>query len=309
MKYSKMRAGGPGSSPSTTGQNPSVGIVQNQDLSTKKKRAMGSLSPLDFYMESLKLAPTGWAFISKGHLVSDIRHSSDWSYSTSACSSPYTRIAGDAGCFIDLYFSSSINLAYAASLSAAMTIRASQRGDVDELTAAKWHSNKVAEGYTRFLLIVMSVTKQIWAGEQDFLSDWDDDGFDIAFNAFKPSTAPPSCFFSPIILFKNTLFKHLYLSVIQGTADVGLGGKLTQEDVIKTVDFCLESLKEEETPTISPPRKVLNCFRQSGHHHPVQRRRRERKSQSRNPQRRWIENLEPHPGEANAPVRRLPQSP
>ena len=151
---------------------------------------MGSPTPVDFYKESLKLAPTGWDFISKGELTSDIKHASDWSYSASAYSSPYTRIAGDAGCFIDPYFSSGVHLAYAAGLSAAMTIRAVQRGDVDELTAAKWHSNKVAEGYTRFLLVVMSATKQIRGGEQNILSDWDDDGFDIAFDAFRPSMPP-----------------------------------------------------------------------------------------------------------------------
>lgn len=161
---------------------------------------MGSPSPVDFYKESLKLAPTGWDFISKGELVSDIKHASDWSYSASAYSSPYTRIAGDAGCFIDPYFSSGVHLAYAAGLSAAMTIRAAQRGDVDELSAAKWHSNKVAEGYTRFLLVVMSATKQIRGGEQNILSDWDDDGFDIAFDAFKPSMCP---FLSQKLSFKN----------------------------------------------------------------------------------------------------------
>lgn len=196
----------------------SVGTVQRQDLQVQKKKAMGSPSPVEFYKESLKLAPTGWDFISKGDLVSDIKHASDWSYSASAYSSPYTRIAGDAGCFIDPYFSSGVHLAYAAGLSAAMTIRAVQRGDADELTAAKWHSNKVAEGYTRFLLVVMSATKQIRGGEQNILSDWDDDGFDIAFDAFRP--------------------------IIQGTADADVSGKLTHEEVIKTVDFCLEAYKE-----------------------------------------------------------------
>lgn len=197
---------------------------------------MGSPSTVDFYKESLKLAPTGWDFISKGRLVSDIKHASDWSYSASAYSSPYTRIAGDAGCFIDPYFSSGVHLAYAAGLSAAMTIRAAQRGDVDELTAAKWHSNKVAEGYTRFLLVVMSATKQIRGGEQNILSDWDDDGFDIAFDAFRPSMAP----FVPLSF-------GIYLTictVIQGTADADVSGKLTHDEVVKTVDFCLEAYKE-----------------------------------------------------------------
>lgn len=129
-------------------------------------------------------------------------------------------------------------MAYAAGLSAAMTIRAVQRGDVDELTAAKWHSNKVAEGYTRFLLVVMSATKQIRGGEQNILSDWDDDGFDIAFDAFRPSM--------PHFLSNYRLKSPLtiYIIVIQGTADADVSGKLTHEQVVKTVDFCLEAYKE-----------------------------------------------------------------
>ena len=33
-------------------------------------------------------------------------------------------------------------------------------------------------------------------------------------------------------------------AVIQGTADADVGGKLTQDEVVKTVDFCLNAFKE-----------------------------------------------------------------
>ena len=214
----------------------SVGIVTRQDLSTQRKKALGSPSPVEFYKESLKLAPSGWEFIRKGELVSDIKHASDWSYSASAYSSPYIRIAGDAGCFIDPYFSSGVHLAYASGLSAAMTICASMKGDCDELEAAKWHSTKVAEGYTRFLLVVMSATKQIRGGDEPILSDWDDDGFDVAFDAFRPSTA---------LLLRTRFKRFAYLfAVIQGTADADVGGKLTHDEVVKTVNFCLHAFKD-----------------------------------------------------------------
>ena len=159
-----------------------------QDLSIEKKKAMGSPSGLEFYKESLKLVPNVQKILGKGELATDIKHASDWSYSASAYSSPYVRIAGDAGCFIDPYFSSGVHLACASGLTAAMTICAAKRGDCDELTAAKWHSTKVAEGYTRFLLVVMSAMKQIRGGDEPVLSDWDDEGFDVAFDAFRPST-------------------------------------------------------------------------------------------------------------------------
>ncbi|MCJ1285679.1 hypothetical protein MMC26_005020 [Xylographa opegraphella] len=196
----------------------SVGVVMRQDLSIEKKKAMGSPSGLEFYKESLKLVPNVQNILGKGELVTDIKHASDWSYSASAYSSPYVRIVGDAGCFIDPYFSSGVHLACASGLTAAMTICAVRRGDCDELTAAKWHSTKVAEGYTRFLLVVMSAMKQIRGGDEPVLSDWDDEGFDVAFDAFRP--------------------------IIQGTADADVGGKLTQDEVVKTVDFCLNAFKE-----------------------------------------------------------------
>jgi len=163
-----------------------MGIVMRQDMSTSKKRALGSPSGVEFYMESLKLCPGALKILGDAEMVTDLKQASDWSYSAPAYASPYVRIIGDAGCFIDPYFSSGVHLALASGLSAAMTICAARRGDSDELSAAKWHSTKVAEGYTRFLLVVMSAMKQIRKQDEPVLSDWDDDGFDVAFDAFRP---------------------------------------------------------------------------------------------------------------------------
>ena len=189
-----------------------------QDLSTEKKKAMGSPSGLEFYKESLKLAPNCLNILGDAELTTNVKHASDWSYSASEYSSPYVRIVGDAGCFIDPYFSSGVHLALASGLSAALTIQAARNGDCSELTAAKWHTNKVTEGYTRFLLVVMSAMKQIRRQDEPVLSDWDEDGFDKAFDAFRP--------------------------IIQGKADADVGGKLTQDEVVKTVDFCLNAFQE-----------------------------------------------------------------
>ncbi|KAI9659491.1 MAG: hypothetical protein M1821_001749 [Bathelium mastoideum] len=217
----------------------SVGIVMRQDLSVQKKKALGSPPGPEFYKESLKLAPNCLNILGNAEIVTDIKHASDWSYSASAYSSPYVRVVGDAGCFIDPYFSSGVHLALASGLSAAMTICAVRRGDCDELTAAKWHSTKVAEGYTRFLLVVMSAMKQIRRQDEPVLSDWDEDGFDVAFDAFRP--------------------------IIQGVADADVGGGLTQNEVVKTVDFCLNAFKEtspEERQKVFEKMQALNSNKQ-----------------------------------------------
>lgn len=83
-------------------------------------------------------------------------------------------------------FSSGVHLALSSALSAATTIRASQTGSVSELTAMKWHSSKVSESYTRFLLVVVTALQQIREQEKPILSDWDDQGFDQAFAFFRP---------------------------------------------------------------------------------------------------------------------------
>ncbi|KAL8723148.1 MAG: hypothetical protein Q9225_000489 [Loekoesia sp. 1 TL-2023] len=192
----------------------SVGVVRNQSVATERKREMNSPSSKDFYLDCLQMVPGILKVLGEGELVSDIKNASDWSYSASAYASPHIRVAGDAGCFIDPFFSSGVHLALTSGLSAATTICAA-RGDCDEVTAAKWHSRKVAEGYTRFLLVVLSALKQIREGDEAVLSDFDEDGFDRAFAFFRP--------------------------IIQGTSDIS--GKLSQEEVCKTVDFCFQAFK------------------------------------------------------------------
>ncbi|CAO1599691.1 hypothetical protein XANCAGTX0491_003407 [Xanthoria calcicola] len=193
----------------------SVGVVRNQAVATQRKKEMNSPSSKEFYLDSLQGAPGILKVLGDGELVSDIKNASDWSYSASAYASPHVRVAGDAGCFIDPFFSSGVHLALSSGLSAATTICAARRGDCDESTAARWHSTKVGEGYTRFLLVVLSALKQIREGDEAVLSDFDEEGFDRAFSFFRP--------------------------IIQGTSDIN--GKLTQAEVSKTVDFCFNAFR------------------------------------------------------------------
>lgn len=165
----------------------SVGVVRNQAMATQRKREMGSPSSKDYYLDCLQSVPGILKVIGDGELVSDIKSASDWSYSAGGYASPHVRVAGDAGCFIDPFFSSGVHLALTSGLSAAATICAARKGDCDEATAAKWHSNKVAEGYTRFLLVVLSALKQIREADEAVLSDFDEEGFDRAFAFFRPS--------------------------------------------------------------------------------------------------------------------------
>jgi flavin-dependent dehydrogenase len=152
---------------------------------TEKKVAAG-LSTTEFYHESLKLTPSVLEFIGSGKRVTEVKSASDYSYHSSTYSFPYARVVGDAGCFIDPFFSSGVHLAMTSGLSAATTIAANIRGDIDEGTAAKWHTSKVREGYARFLLVVLSAYKQMMHQDEPVLSDLNEDNFDRAFSFFRP---------------------------------------------------------------------------------------------------------------------------
>ncbi|KAE8357834.1 hypothetical protein BDV27DRAFT_150994 [Aspergillus caelatus] len=193
----------------------SVGVVQNQEMATEKKRKMAEPSSKGFYLESLEFVPGIKELLSNAELVSEVKSASDWSYSASSYAFPGVRIAGDAGSFIDPFFSSGVHLALSGGLSAATTIAAAIRGDCDETVAASWHDKKTSESYTRFLLVVSSALKQIRSQDEPVISDFDEDSFERAFDLFRP--------------------------IIQGQADADAKGKLTQAEMSKTVEFCFRA--------------------------------------------------------------------
>ncbi|KAH8998091.1 FAD/NAD(P)-binding domain-containing protein [Lactarius akahatsu] len=147
----------------------------------------------------------------RGESESDtVRTASDYSYSASYYAGENFRIVGDAGAFIDPFFSSGIHLAMTGGLSAAASIAASIRGDCPESEAAEWHSQRVGVSYTRFLIVVLSAYKQMRAQSKDVLCDIGEDNFDKAFSFLRP--------------------------VIQGNAD--LGPRLSEIEVQNALDFC-----------------------------------------------------------------------
>ncbi|PNY28268.1 RadH flavin-dependent halogenase [Tolypocladium capitatum] len=195
----------------------SVGAVLRRDLFFAKKKSLGEdVTNADVMAECLKLCPTIEMLLQPAELVSDIKQATDYSYSANAYASPNLRIIGDAGCFIDPFFSSGHHLALTGALAAAVSIRASMKGDCSEFEASNWHSKKVDEGYTLFLLVVMAALKQIRMQEESVLSDIDEDGFDRAFQFLRP--------------------------VIQGAGSSDVVKRFTQAEVAETIDFAVHAL-------------------------------------------------------------------
>ncbi|KAL4734482.1 hypothetical protein BDV11DRAFT_174721 [Aspergillus similis] len=195
----------------------SVGIVRNQEIALSERKAFAGLE--DYYDKALKVAPMLSEIFYQGSTtmakrVTPVYSASDYSYSSTTYSLPYTRIIGDAGCFIDPFFSTGVHLALTGGLAAGATIAASIKGDVSEEAAASWHSARIRQGFARFLLVVLSAYKQMRNQEQDVLSDFWEDNFDRAFEIFRP--------------------------VIQGTVEIS--NTITQAEVSETINFVAKAL-------------------------------------------------------------------
>ncbi|KAL0955995.1 hypothetical protein HGRIS_002172 [Hohenbuehelia grisea] len=207
----------------------SVGVVMNQEMYNEKHKANpqmestfpsstapnpGNSATVSRYLCNLKFAPGLLRLIGQnGKMVQNSVHSaSDFSYSAPSYAGMGYRIIGDAGAFIDPFFSSGIHLAMTSALSAAATICAAIRNDCSEFNAANWHTKRVATSYTRFQVVVLSAYKQIRAQSVDILSDIDEDNYDRAFAALRP--------------------------VIQGASD--MGARLSERELQKSLDFCVQ---------------------------------------------------------------------
>ncbi|KAF7359992.1 hypothetical protein MVEN_00726300 [Mycena venus] len=164
----------------------SVGVVLSE-ASNRIKKAQAADAKAH-YLSQLQLAPGLVKLLGNAELVSDIKSAADYSYSTSdnQYAGPNSRLVGDARAFIDPLFSSGVHLAFTYALSGATTIAASIRGHCTEEEAIKFHNQKVGVSYTRFLIVVLGVYKQMHAQGSDVLSDIHEDNFDRAFESIRP---------------------------------------------------------------------------------------------------------------------------
>lgn len=110
------------------------------------------------YLSNISLAPGVVELITpNGQMIEgSVKSASDYSYSAPSYAGNRYRIIGDAGAFIDPFFSSGIHLALTSALSAAATICASIRGDCSEVDAANWHTRRVSASYTRFVYLALT---------------------------------------------------------------------------------------------------------------------------------------------------------
>ncbi|KAF7342923.1 hypothetical protein MSAN_02008800 [Mycena sanguinolenta] len=165
----------------------SVGIVLKEEAAKAKKAAFtGPNANADFYHAQLKLVPGVTNLLGSAKFTTEVMSAGDYSYSSNQHAGPHYRIVGDAGAFIDPFFSSGVHLAFGSGLNAAATISASIRGDCTEEQAISFHTQKTSTSYTRFLLVVLSAYRQITHQSVAVLADVDEDNYDRAFDFIRP---------------------------------------------------------------------------------------------------------------------------
>ncbi|ETW79545.1 putative halogenase [Heterobasidion irregulare TC 32-1] len=197
----------------------SVGFVTTEESSVAKKAATRRGSDgqpvVDavlkiHYLDQLQFTPGLASLLETAQLSSDVKSARDYSYKATAVAGDHFRIVGDAGAFIDPFFSSGVHLAFTSALSSACTIAASIRGHCSEREAQTYHELKVGTSYTRFLIVVLGAYKQIKAQHAPVLQDLNEGNFDRAFALLRP--------------------------VLQGAGDVGK--ELTEDEVQRAMEFC-----------------------------------------------------------------------
>jgi flavin-dependent dehydrogenase len=205
----------------------SVGVVMHVDKSNAKKQASkeaGEDTSLSaHYHRQLKYTPIIEGLLKGATMVKKpdigmVNSASDYSYQSAIYAGPGWRVVGDAGAFIDPFFSSGVHLASAGGLTAAASICAVRKGEVTEEAAAAWHTARAETSYTRFLLVVLSAYQQMRSQSEDILSTDSEDNFDRAFDFFKP--------------------------IIQGTHDTGK----TADNLAETIKFLAAHAFEGSTP-------------------------------------------------------------
>jgi hypothetical protein len=167
----------------------------------------------------------------------EIISTTDWSYSAITYPLPYTRMIGNAGCFIDPLFSFGVYIVLTGALTAAASICSDIKGHCTEEEVAAFHSTKIREVYARFLLVVTSAFAQFRARERDF---------GRAFGVLRPSM-----FFA---LFYPRLFPFISYNMliwrvfIRGAIEINQE-KLTAVEMSESVAFCLRVI-EKVDPSI-----------------------------------------------------------
>lgn len=197
-------------------QTLSVGLVVHTD-ELQRMRAQ-SRDPEDIYALGLSRATNATKMLAGATKVQPVRVWRDFSYTADAFGGPGYRLVGDAAAFIDPLFSTGVHLAFLGALSAAATVAARLRDELDEPAAVEFHDQCIRKAYVRFAVIVSGMYKQIHQQDQVVLYGIQQADFQHAFGVILP--------------------------LVSGSADLVTTDEVAQDTIGKAVDFTIDMMSE-----------------------------------------------------------------
>lgn len=162
----------------------SVGVVVHSTRFRELRAELGGAD--EVYRHGLARAPQVTAMLAAATRTARVHTWQDFSYIADRFAGPGFRLVGDAAAFIDPLFSSGVHMAMLGGLSAAATVAAELRGEVDADVAARFHDRCVRKAYTRFAVIVAGMYKQIRNQDTTVLYGVEGSDFQRAFELVMP---------------------------------------------------------------------------------------------------------------------------
>lgn len=143
----------------------SVGVVMHQS-SFKEKHSQQSLEEL--YAEALAESPTVSTMVASGQRISDLKVETDYSYASTEFAGPGYFLVGDAACFLDPLLSTGVHLAMLSGMLTAVTVAATERGEVSTAEGLEFYENSYRSAYMRLLVFLTAFYHQYDGKESIF---------------------------------------------------------------------------------------------------------------------------------------------
>lgn len=139
----------------------SVGVVTTKAGFNAQKRRYQDLE--SFYRAKIGTCRLASEVLASGHLVSELRVESDYSYAAESFAGPGYLLAGDAACFLDPLLSTGVHLATFSGMLGAAAIVGIFSGAVTADEALTFYGTAYRQAYER-LLVLVSVFYQSYRG-------------------------------------------------------------------------------------------------------------------------------------------------
>lgn len=137
----------------------SVGIVIPETMYNELTKK--GMSPKEIFDAKLDLASETKKLLVGANSTSEVKFWNDYSYYAESFATDNLRLIGDAAAFIDPLLSSGVHIALIGALSAAASLCAVIRGECTPEESKKFHDAYVRTAYTRYMLLVAAVYRQV----------------------------------------------------------------------------------------------------------------------------------------------------